>query len=62
MTKDCPYCGEPYLNFGKFDAEMGINEQEDGRYIICVPYAWSIPINHCPFCGRKLEKVKVDAD
>lgn len=22
----------------------------------------STPINFCPFCGRKLEKVKTDAD
>lgn len=25
-------------------------------------FAWSAPITFCPFCGRKLKEVKVDAD
>lgn len=24
--------------------------------------SWSIPISFCPFCGRKLEKVRTDVD
>ena len=41
-----------------------INEPNDGEYVIVAdpPFAWSTPINFCPFCGRKLEKVKTDAD
>lgn len=64
MPSDCPFCGEPYLNFGGDDeeVEMWIEEANNGERIIatdapCAPpssYAWSIPINYCPFCGRKL--------
>lgn len=57
---DCPYCNGPRSNFGDDDegVEMWIDEMETGEHIIVVdpPYAWSIPINYCPFCGRKLSK------
>lgn len=66
MTNDCPYCNNPLRNFNDEDEgiNMRIDEMSDGRRVIAVdpPYAWSIPINFCPFCGRKLEKVKTDAD
>ena len=55
---DCPYCGEPYLNFGDDDegVQMWSDALESGGYVIVVdpPYAWSAHINYCPFCGRKL--------
>ena len=64
MPNDCPYCGKPHFNFGDDEegVEMWINEPNDGEHVIVVdpPYAWSIPINYCPFCGRKLEKVRPD--
>lgn len=64
MSNDCPYCGKPHFNFGDDEegVEMWINEPNDGEHVIVVdpPYAWSIPINYCPFCGRKLEKVRTD--
>lgn len=43
---------------------MWINEPNDGEYVIAVdpPFAWSAPITFCPFCGRKLEKVRTDVD
>lgn len=57
---DCPYCREPYLNFEDDGegVEMRVNKLESGGYIIAVdpPYAWSVHINFCPFCGRKLEE------
>lgn len=69
MPSDCPYCEEPYLNFSGDDeeVEMWIEKTRDGERVIatdspCEPpssYAWSIPINYCPFCGRDLMK-KVD--
>lgn len=63
MPNDCPYCGKPHFNFGDDEegVEMWINEPNDGEHVIVVdpPYAWSIPINYCPFCGRKLEKVSL---
>ena len=63
MPNDCPYCGEPYLNFGDDDegVQMWIDALESGGYVIVVdpPYAWSAHINYCPFCGRDLMK-KVD--
>lgn len=63
MPSDCPYCCEPYLSIGDIGAEMWVGVRtEDGQRVISVPYEWSIPINFCPICGRKLEKVKVDAD
>lgn len=42
---------------------MWLDETEDGEHVISVeaPYAMSIPINYCPFCGRNLMK-KVDVD
>lgn len=56
----CPYCGEPYLNFGDDDevVEMWIDGFKSGSFAIAVdpPYAWSIPINYCPFCGRDFNK------
>lgn len=67
MHSFCPYCEEPYLNFNGDDeeVEMWIEKTRDGERVIatdspCEPpssYAWSAPINFCPFCGRKLEKV-----
>lgn len=58
MPNDCPYCEEPRLNFVDEDggAEMWIEKTFDGEHVISVdsPYVWSIPINYCPFCGRKL--------
>lgn len=48
---------------------MWIEKTRDGEHVIAADYpcesstyAWSAPISYCPFCGRKLEKVKVDAD
>lgn len=62
----CVFCGNPHFNFGDYDdgVEMRIGEMDTGEHIIVVdpPYAWSIPINFCPFCGRKLEKVRTDVD
>lgn len=59
----CHYCGKPHFNFGDDDecVELWIDEMSDGRRVIAAdpPYAWSIPINYCPFCGRDLMK-KVD--
>lgn len=71
MPNDCPYCEKQHLNFG--DAEEGVDmwieKTRDGKHVIAVDYsvasstyAWSAPINYCPFCGRKLKEVKVDAD
>ena len=59
MPNDCPYCEDPYLNFVKCGVEMRIDKMEDGKYIISAPYMWSIPINFCPFCRRKL---RVDSE
>lgn len=59
MPNDCPYCGKPHFNFGDDEegVEMWINEPNDGEHVIVVdpPYAWSIPINYCPFCGCEAE-------
>lgn len=66
MTNDCPYCNKPHLNFGDAEDEvdMWIEETLDGERVIAADYwgasstyAWSVSINFCPFCGRKLEKV-----
>lgn len=58
MPSDCPYCGKPHFNFGDDEegVEMWTNEPNDGEYVIVAdpPFAWSIPINYCPFCGRDL--------
>lgn len=63
MPNDCPYCGEPYLSIGDIGAEMWVGVRtEDGQRVISLPYEWSIPINFCPMCGRKLEKVRTDVD
>lgn len=37
---------------------MWLDETEDGEPVIAIeaPYAMSIPINYCPFCGRKLKE------
>lgn len=55
---DCVFCGKPHFNFGDYDesVELWLDETSDGKRVIAVdpPYAWSIPINYCPFCGRKL--------
>lgn len=65
MTSDCPYCGERNLNFSDNEegVEMWIEKTLDGKHVIASDcsdesgmYAWSIPINYCPFCGRKLEE------
>lgn len=65
MTNGCVMCGKTRFNFGDYDdgVEMRIDEMDTGEHIIVVdpPYAWSIPINYCPFCGRNLMK-KVDVD
>ena len=58
MPNDCPYCGEPQLNLVDEDGgiEMWIEKTYDDKHVISVdsPYVWSIPINFCPICGRKL--------
>lgn len=58
MPNDCPYCGEPYPNFGDDEegVEMWIQKTRDGEHVIAVdpPFAWSVPIDFCPFCGREL--------
>ena len=58
----CVFCGNPHFNFGDDEegVEMRIGEMDTGEHIIVVdsPYAWSIPINFCPFCGRKLGESK----
>lgn len=62
MPNYCPYCDEPRLNFIGDDeegVEMWIEKTFDGKHVISVdssPYVWSIPINYCPFCGRKLKE------
>lgn len=71
MPNDCPYCEKQHLNFGDAEEEvdMWIEKTRDGKHVIAVnysvassTYAWSAPINYCPFCGRKLKEVKVDSD
>lgn len=61
MPSDCPYCGKPHFNFGDDEegVEMWINEPNDGEYVIVAdpPFAWSTPINFCPFCGGPAEIV-----
>ena len=58
MPNGCQYCGKQYTDFSKHDGgiEMYIDENEYGEPVISVevPYEVSIPINFCPFCGRKL--------
>ena len=64
MPNDCLYCGKLRLNFADEEVEMWIDDTNDGERVIatdspCAPpssYAWSIPINYCPFCGRKLKE------
>lgn len=66
MPSDCPYCGKPHFNFGDDEegVEMWIEKTRDGERVIATDapyeppssYAWSIPINYCPFCGRKLKE------
>ena len=60
MANGCVMCCKTRSNFGDDDegVEMWIDEMETGEHIIAVdpPYAWSIPINYCPFCCRKLSK------
>ena len=57
---DCVFCGKPHFNFGDYDegVEMRIGKMDTGEHIIVVdpPYAWSIPINFCPFCGQPIDK------
>lgn len=60
MPSDCPYCGKPHFNFGDDEegVEMWINEPNDGEYVIVAdpPFAWSTPINYCPFCGQPITR------
>lgn len=60
MPNGCVFCGNPHFNFGDDEegVEMWINEPNDGEYVIVAdpPFAWSTPINFCPFCGRDLTK------
>ena len=65
MHSFCPYCEEPYLNFSGDDeeVEMWIEKTRNGEHVIATDcsdasgmYAWSAPINFCPFCGRKLKE------
>ena len=55
MANGCVMCGKTRFNFGDYDegVEMRIDEMDTGEHIIVVdpPYAWSTPINYCPFCG-----------
>lgn len=55
MPNGCVFCGNPHFNFGDGEegVEMWINEPNDGEYVIVAdpPFAWSAPINFCPFCG-----------
>lgn len=57
---DCHYCHKPCFNFGddEDEVELWIDETLDGERVIAIdpPYAWSIPINYCPFCGRDFNK------
>lgn len=66
MSNGCVMCSKTRFSFGDYDegVEMWINETSTGEHVIVAdpPYAWSIPINFCPFCGRKLEKVRTDVD
>lgn len=54
----CVFCGKPHFNFGDDEegVEMWINEPEYGEHVIVAdpPYAWSIPISFCPFCGGEV--------
>ena len=56
----CVFCGNPHFNFcdDEDGVEMWIDETLDGERVIAVDpqYAWSIPINYCPFCGRDFNK------
>lgn len=60
MPSNCLYCGVPYPNFGDDEegVEMWIQKTRDGEHVIAFDcsdassmYAWSIPINYCPFCS-----------
>lgn len=59
----CAMCGKTRVNFGDSDegVKMWIDDTGDGYCVIAVdsPYAWSIPINYCPYCGRNLMKTLV---
>ena len=66
MTSGCVFCGNPHFNFGDDEegVEMWIQKTRDGKHVIASDcsdassmFAWSTPINFCPFCGRKLEKM-----
>lgn len=64
MPNGCVFCGRAHFNFGDADegVKMWINEPDDGEYVIVAdpPYALSIPINYCPFCGRELRGVRAN--
>lgn len=59
MSNGCVMCGPTRFNFGDYGGgvEMWINKTSTGEHVIVAdpPYAWSIPINYCPFCGRNLK-------
>lgn len=59
MANGCVMCSKTRFNFGDCGEgfEMRIDEMYTGKPIIVAnpPYAWSIPINYCPFCGRNLK-------
>lgn len=56
---DCTYCRNPRINFNQDnDYTMRIENDACGGYFIATGELMidSIPINYCPFCGRKLAK------
>lgn len=56
---DCVYCGKRRISFNQDeDYTMRIENNDRGDYFIVTSELMidSIPINFCPFCGRKLEK------
>lgn len=56
---DCAYCGKRRINFNQDeDYTMLIEKNDCGDYFIATGELMidSIPINNCPFCGRKLKE------
>lgn len=65
MPNGCVFCGNPHFNFGDDEegVEMWIEKTRYGKHVIASDrsdesgmYAWSAPIDYCPFCGRKLKE------